>query len=154
MTTSWGAKMGNERIPPGQKGSLEPSLWGVCEKKKHILFVDDEPGIVRLAVRILERNGYRVTGCTNGLNALELFESEPHSFDLVITDLTMPKMSGVQLAKQISRQTEELPIILCSGHSEPISEETARANGITLTVHKPVVGQELADQVESLLGIL
>ncbi len=80
-----------------------------------ILFVDDEKNIVKLGVRTLEKFGYKVTGQTNSIEALALFESKPDEFDLVITDMSMPGIIGTQLTKKIIKICPDIPIIICTG---------------------------------------
>ena len=119
---------------------------------EHILVVDDEETIVRLLTAILRALGYHVTTTTSSPEALRLFNADPDRFDLVITDMTMPEMTGAQLAQQLIRSRPELPIILCSGFSELINEEKAAAIGIRAYIMKPVLRTELATTIRSVLA--
>ncbi len=103
-----------------------------------ILFVDDEKAITSMAKRVLSKFGYRVTVRENGIQALEDVKKNPHQFDLVITDMTMPIMTGAELARHILAIRPEVPIILCTGHSELICREKALAMGITQYCEKPM----------------
>lgn len=119
--------------------------------RERILLVDDEPAIVKLGIRILERLGYTVTGMTSSVEALQAFESRPHAFDLVITDMTMPGLLGIDLAKQILEIRGDTPILLCTGFSERIDPETARQLGIRGYISKPIFQEELTAKVRALL---
>jgi two-component system cell cycle sensor histidine kinase/response regulator CckA len=95
-----------------------------------ILFVDDEESLVKMAQRMPEMQGYQVEKRSDSVEALELFRSGPDRFDLIITDMTMPKMTGDNLAKEILSIRQEMPIILCSGFSDRIDVEKTAALGI------------------------
>ena len=97
-----------------------------------ILFVDDEESILRLTQKILKRLGYKVETSLNPLQAMDLFQSKPDSFDLVITDMTMPQMTGVKLAQKLKEFQPDLPVIICTGHSSLIDEEKAKRLGLTV----------------------
>ncbi|MGD8846153.1 MAG: response regulator [Desulfobacteraceae bacterium] len=112
-----------------------------------ILFVDDEAALVKLATQLLEKSGYRVVGQNNPLEALELFKSDPNQFDLVITDMTMPYMTGNQLAKALQAIRPDLPIIMCTGYSEKISSEKAQMMGIQAFLRKPLSYHDLTHNV-------
>jgi nitrogen-specific signal transduction histidine kinase len=119
--------------------------------KERILFVDDEPFIVDIGKGMLEHLGYTVVTRTSPIEALEAFKAMPDKFDLVITDMTMPKMTGDELAKELMKIRSDIPIILCTGFSELINEEKAKAMGIRAFVMKPVVQRELANAVRKAL---
>jgi PAS domain S-box-containing protein len=112
-----------------------------------ILFVDDEAALVRLATQLLEKCGYRVIGHTNPLEALELFKTDPNRFDLVITDMTMPHMTGNQLARALQDIRPDVPIIISTGYSEKISPEKARMMGLRDFVMKPFSFSNLTKSV-------
>jgi len=118
---------------------------------ERILLVDDEEAIVDTNRQMLERLGYRVSARTSSLEALELFKAGPDQFDLVITDQTMPRMTGVELAQEMLRLRPDLPIILCTGFSEQISAQQAEAMGIRRFAMKPLVGREVAQVVRQAL---
>jgi len=118
---------------------------------ERILFVDDEKSIVNMAKQILERLGYRVETKMNPVDALELFRSNPDQFDLVITDMAMPKMIGAKLVKEILNIRSEMPIILCTGFSEKVSEENAKELCIKAFALKPLVITDFAVTVRKVL---
>ena len=119
--------------------------------KERILLIDDEQQIIDIERQILERLGYTVTAKTDSQEALEEFAAQPDHFDLVITDMTMPKMTGDQLAQQMMNINPQIPVILCTGFNEAISEEKALAMGIDKFVMKPVVKDELASTIRKVL---
>ena len=116
-----------------------------------VLLVDDEAQIVKLEQQALQRLGYQVTSRTSSLEALETFRKKPEKFDLVITDMTMPHMTGMELAPELMRIRPDIPIILCSGFSEMINEEKVKAIGIREYVLKPVAMSVLAKKIRKVL---
>ena len=118
---------------------------------ERILFVDDEPSLVKVARRILEGLGYEVETNTNPVEALALFRSGPHRFDLMITDMAMPQMSGQRLAKEILDIRPDMPIILCTGFSEKISEANVVELNIKAFVIKPFVTHNFALTIRKVL---
>jgi PAS domain S-box-containing protein len=112
---------------------------------ERILFVDDEEDLVDMAQQMLERLGYSVVATTSSLEALEVFKAQPDHFALVITDQTMPHMTGADLAKELMRIRPDIPIILCTGFSEVISAEEAKTLGIREFVMKPFATREIAE---------
>jgi PAS domain S-box-containing protein len=116
---------------------------------EHILLVDDEKSVAEIEQRMLQRLGYQVTSRTNSMEALELFRSNPDAFDMVITDMTMPNMTGDQLANAIFSIKPDTPIIICTGFSERLSKEQAASAGIQGFLMKPVVKSDLARMVRS-----
>jgi PAS domain S-box-containing protein len=120
--------------------------------KERILVVDDEDQIVRMIQQMLERLGYHVTGRTSSIETLEAFRAAPDKFDLVITDMTMPNMTGIHLTQKLIEIRPDIPIIICTGFSEKISEHKAKAMGIRGYVMKPVVRSELAKKIREVLA--
>ncbi len=118
---------------------------------ERVLFVDDEPAIAGLAARMLGSYGYHVTSRTDPLSALELFRKDPRAFDLVVTDMTMPDMTGDRLAREILEIRPDMPIVLCTGFSEKIDAGKARQLGIGRFLFKPLTAQDLARTVRELL---
>jgi len=118
---------------------------------ERILFVDDELPIAKMGGQILERLGYKVTVRTSSVEALELFRSKPNGFDLVITDMTMPNMTGDKLAMELIAFRSDIPVILCTGYSKKISDETALEIGIKAFAYKPIVKADLAKTVRKVL---
>jgi len=118
---------------------------------ERILFIDDEEILAEMGQTMLERLGYRVTVRSNSIEALSTFQDEPDQFDLVITDQTMPGMTGSDLARRILQIRPEMPIILCTGYSTIISEEKARNFGIKGFAMKPLAKKYLADLIRKVL---
>lgn len=116
-----------------------------------ILMVDDEPQITRLADVMLKRLGYKTSTWNSPLEALAQLKQYPHKYDLVITDMTMPEMTGDQLAGEIQSLNPDLPIIICTGYSEKISEKKAEKMGIKGLLMKPIVRSELARMIRDVL---
>lgn len=113
--------------------------------------VDDESMIVSVQKTALERFGYRVTGRTSSTEAIEKFRASPESFDLVITDQTMPHLSGLQLAKKILQIKPDMPIILCSGYSSLVNKGKINKIGIKKYAMKPLNIRELSMIVREVL---
>ena len=118
---------------------------------EHILLIDDEEQIIDIERQILERLGYKVTSKTDSEEALMEFATLPERYDLVITDMTMPKLTGEQLARKLMEIKPDIPVILCTGFNETITEEKALAMGIDKFVMKPVVKDELASTIRAVL---
>jgi PAS domain S-box-containing protein len=118
-----------------------------------ILFVDDEIMITRMGGQALERQGYKVLCQNSSLAALELFRSRPDDFDLVITDMTMPKMTGDQLAKEMLYIRPDIPIVMCTGYSKKINEDDTIKLGIKAFIYKPIGNNELADTIRRILDM-
>jgi len=121
-----------------------PTLPGGSER---ILLVDDEEVLVRAVKKMLETLGYRVTAVTDSREALEIFGGQPDAFDLVITDYTMPKMIGTELAREIRKICPTIPIILSTGFSESLDKEGAAAAGISALIMKPVSLKGIAELI-------
>ena len=116
-----------------------------------ILFVDDEASLVKMVTQILERQGYEVFGKTSSTEALKLFQEESEKFDLVITDMAMPKMPGDRLAQEIIKIRPATPVIICTGHSDRMDEEKAMKSGIAAYTMKPLVKTDLVNTVRRVL---
>lgn len=121
--------------------------------RERILVVDDEPALAKATKQMLERLGYQVEFRTNGIEALEAIRhhSTGKPFDLVITDMTMPHMTGLGIARELLRLQPNLPILLCTGFSENMDAEKARRIGIKGFLMKPVVMRELAAMIRTVL---
>jgi len=120
---------------------------------ERILLVDDEQAIADLGKRILERLGYSVSAWTDSRLALKAFEEAPTHFDLVVTDQTMPGMTGCDLAREILRLKPEMPIILCTGYSSIVDEDKAKSIGINEFIMKPFDQRHLTRTVRSVLDV-
>ena len=123
----------------------------VPEGTERVLFVDDEESIARLGCTMLERLGYTVTICTSAPEALALFRAAPERFDLVITDHTMPTMTGATLAQEIRCLRPELPVIVCSGFSHTMNADKAQALGLDAFLLKPFLHRDLGLAVRRVL---
>lgn len=119
--------------------------------KERILFIDDEELLVEWGRVTLEKLGYKVTSVTDSREALKTFRVDPSLFDLVITDQTMSGMVGIQLASELRAIRHDIPIILCTGHSETVSPESAREAGVREYLMKPLSRKELAGVVRKVL---
>jgi nitrogen-specific signal transduction histidine kinase/CheY-like chemotaxis protein len=148
------------------KGTLFSIFFPVIEKKavpetepveelptgsERILWIDDEEAILFAGRHRLERLGYRVETLQDPVKALELFRSDPNRFDLLITDMTMPKMTGDLLAQEILKIRPGMPIILSTGFNEKIDEKKARALGVRQYIEKPLNKRILAQVVRRTL---
>ncbi len=118
---------------------------------EHILFIDDEPDIVEVADEMLTALGYRVTSTQKSRQALEFFERSPGDFDLVITDRTMPKMTGLELAGRMLAMRPEIPIILCSGYGLDLDKESIQEEGISAALAKPLNFKNVAETIRNVL---
>ncbi len=119
---------------------------------ERILFVDDEPALVDIGTRMLSSLGYQVTGVLSSVDALDMISKEPQSFDLVITDMTLPKMTGIDLSRKLLQIRPDIPIILCSGIKDPETDAQARSLGIKAYLTKPLTRKELAHAMREVLG--
>jgi signal transduction histidine kinase/CheY-like chemotaxis protein len=124
-----------------------------ANQEKTILVVDDEPQIARVMRLMLESLGYRAFAYTNSRDALKAFEAAPQTYDLVMTDMTMPGLTGEEFARKILDKHPETPVILCTGFNEHMNEERARLLGIRRLIYKPVVRDALAKAVREALAM-
>lgn len=123
----------------------------VREGAGRILLVDDDPGLVEMSKLMLESLGYYVVAHTNSQSALETFRTGPDLFDIVITDQTMPLMTGQKLGAMIKEIRPNIPILLCTGFSENINEDNFKEQGIDAFMMKPIIRNELSQTVHNLL---
>ncbi len=121
---------------------------------EHVLVIDDEQQIVNIFWKRLTGIGFCVTGVTSSIEALKVFREQPDSFDLVITDLTMPQMTGDRLAQEIFRIRPDIPIIMCTGYtSDIINEEKMKAMGIRKLIRKPLSVSEITEAIREVLRL-
>ncbi len=130
------------------KSDVEIALPGGQER---ILLIDDESSLVDIGEQMLASLGYRVVGRTSSLEALELFRTQPEQFDLVITDMTMPQMTGDKLAAEIKAVRADIPIIFCTGFSHQIAEGHPGKIGSSGLLMKPIIRSEMARMVRKVL---
>jgi len=123
----------------------------ISKGSERILFVDDEPFLAEIGKEGLGSLGYEVTVRTSSIEALNAFRTQPRKFDLVITDMTMPNMTGVQLADEILKVRSDIPIILCTGYSEMIDEKKSKKFGIRAFLMKPLSPEEIARTIRKVL---
>ena len=120
-------------------------------KGEHVLLVDDEEALVDTGTRLLQGLGYRVTGTTAPLEALDIFKADPSGFDLAITDQTMPKLTGDVLAGELMKIRPDIPVIVCTGYSRTLTKEMAEKLGIKALAMKPLNRKSLAILVRTIL---
>lgn len=120
-------------------------------QNERILFVDDEVHVVRPLREILVRLGYQVTCHTNSVEAWELFSTRPHDFDLVVTDQSMPDMTGIELSRRILELRRDIPVMLTTGDDDRVTAEHALALGVREVVLKPVSIHNLACSLRAAL---
>jgi len=118
---------------------------------ERILLVDDQDIILEIERQMLERLGYHITARTSSIEALEAFRANPGKFDLIITDMTMPNMTGDKLAVELINIRSDIPIILCTGFSEVMSKEKAEFLGIKGFLMKPIVLKDLSSTIRKVL---
>jgi two-component system, cell cycle sensor histidine kinase and response regulator CckA len=120
--------------------------------KGGILFVDDEIGFLKSGTEILSEHGYDVISATSGQQAIEIIQSDRQRFDLIVTDMIMPKMTGLEMAIRIKEIRRGIPIILCTGFSTDIDKKTRQDAGIDEVVLKPILSNELIDAIERVMN--
>jgi CheY-like chemotaxis protein len=144
--------------PAAEKIEVEPRTQPAQEDLRghgeRVLFVDDEDSMVFLMGRWLSRLGYKVTGCMMPERALETFRAAPYDFDLVLSDLSMPEMSGIELARQLLRIRPDMPILIASGYVAPEDNEEVRRLGLPDLLLKPTGVEELAETIHSAFATL
>jgi PAS domain S-box-containing protein len=132
--------------------STETEAAKIATGKGRILVVDDEKVQLETYLNVLERLGYQADGETDSTQALARFRENPFSYDLIITDQTMPKISGLRLAEEMLRLRPGVPVLLCTGYSEVVDADQARAAGIKEFILKPFTVREIAAVVQRILA--
>jgi PAS domain S-box-containing protein len=117
---------------------------------ERILLVDDESAVVEMGTRLLEHLGYKVTPQTDSLKALEIFRSNPDEFDLLITDYTMPKLTGLDFAREVLRIRPDMPVLLCTGYSEKVTPDSMKELGVRFLM-KPYGMRQISEEVRKIL---
>ncbi|MFH1216932.1 MAG: ATP-binding protein [Pseudomonadota bacterium] len=120
---------------------------------EHILIVDDEEAVLRMEKQMLESLGYTVTARSCSLEALQVFQNERKKFNLVITDMTMPSLTGDELARKIMELEPNMPVILCTGYTEKMNEEQAKKFGIREYIHKPLERNDMAHAIRRVFDL-
>jgi CheY-like chemotaxis protein len=136
-------------LAPGRYARLSVSDTGT----EHILLVDDDVSIVYLEKQMVKRLGYRTTSFTSNVDALAAFRADPTRFDLVITDMNMPHLNGMQLVKELIAARPDIPIIICTGFSERVNYQKAEAMRVKGLLLKPVGMMDLAHKVREVLDL-
>jgi CheY-like chemotaxis protein len=143
-----------EILFPAQEPAAAPAAtleMPIPTGSESILFVDDETMIVDIVQRMLESLGYRVTAKTSAMEALDVFKTDPDSFDLVVTDMTMPKMTGLDLAEKIFQIRPGFPIVLCTGFDVTMNEEKITEHGLRDIIYKPILRRNMATVIRKVL---
>ena len=134
-----------------KKALQEQPIQKIRGGNECILLVDDMPHLVEMVKQMLERIGYQVNGKISSLDALEAFRQTPGKFDMVITDQTMPKMTGVQLTQEIKRIKPNTPVILLTGFSGSVNEKNFKKQGIDAFLMKPIISKDIAQAIRDVL---
>ena len=116
-----------------------------------VLLIDDEEDVLEMMHTMIEKLGYQVISKNSSIQALDTFRNHPRQFDLVITDQTMPEMTGMELIDQLIRIRPDIPVILCTGYMERVGEDNAGASGIGAYVMKPVRISDISVKIRKLL---
>ncbi len=123
----------------------------IVRGRGRILFVDDEPSLTAMGSEMLKTLGYDVLTENSSVKALDIFTANPYAFDLVITDMTMPGMTGDRLAERIKSLRGDMPVIICTGYSDRISDERIKELGVSMLIMKPVEMRHLSSAVRKIL---
>ncbi len=135
-----------------QRKNAAPLEEEMAEGSESILFIDDEEPLAMMGAELLGELGYRVTAVTSSVEAIKRVQDTPDAFDLVITDESMPKMTGTQLAAVLHAMIPNVPIILCSGNIEGISRQATDRAGISRVVAKPFKSRQMGRIIREVLG--
>ncbi len=140
---------------PNIESAVKPepeSSEAIPKGNERILFVDDEQSLASLGKQMLESLGYEVVAKTSSLEALEVFRAQPDRFDLVVTDMTMPNMTGEKLAREFMKISPDIPVILCTGFSVRVTEQKAEAMGVAAILMKPILERDIAKTIRRVLN--
>jgi PAS domain S-box-containing protein len=140
-------------VEDAARPEVEAAAAPISRGKERILVVDDEPSLAEMVRSMLSMLGYDAVSCTSGLEALRTFGNQPEgkSFDLVVTDMTMPHLTGEDLTRELSRLRPDMPVILMTGFSERIDAERAKSLGIKGFLMKPVILKDLAAMIRKVV---
>ncbi len=142
-------------LPAHVEGPLEPMplpAEAAPASSRHVLLVDDEADLLSMLRRQLESLGLRVTARSSAVEAWEDFQASPESFDLVITDNTMPLLTGLELSMRVRSARADVPVLLISGLAQTADPEMLRAHGVTRTLRKPHTRAELTKTLDEIFG--
>lgn len=135
-----------------EKISINPEIPGTksAHIEKRVLFIDDEPAITEMASHILRQSGYKARFFIDGNEALQYFSKHPYDFDIIVTDLQMPKISGLELASRCAAINPAIPIVMTTGFSQKISLANCLESGVTTVIYKPFSIRQLLSTLEDL----
>ena len=136
---------------PGTAAAEKAPAAPLRGRGQHVLYLDDDESLVLLVTRMLERGGYRVSAYTESAHALQAVRADPGRFDLVVTDYNMPGMSGLDVAREVSRIRPDLPVVVTSGYITDELREKAPGSGVRQLVYKPNSAEELCETVRRLM---
>jgi CheY-like chemotaxis protein len=139
------------RIESPIRATDQAVATGLPTGSERVLFVDDEPEMVDIGREMLELLGYEVVGKNRSMEALTVFRGKPDWFDLIITNMTMPVMTGEKLAQEVMKIRPGIPVVLCTGYSEMIDAQKAQEMGIKAFLTKPLGLNHLATTIRELL---
>jgi|GEM_PF-5859235 len=140
-----------ERGEDNGKSDEKQPTGSLPQGREHILVVDDESAVLSVQAQMLTRLGYRVTSAESGAQALKFFQKAPRKFDLVMTDMTMPEMTGDILAKAVGKLRRNIPVVICTGFSEKVISVQHSDSGIRGILLKPLVMSDLAVTLRKIL---
>jgi DNA-binding NtrC family response regulator len=120
-----------------------------AHSRRHLLLVEDEPTLARVLALVLTTAGYTVTSCADGLEALETFRASPDLVDVLVSDVSIPGLSGDRLARALHEIRPHLPMVLMTGYSNMVTPHNARALGVTAFLEKPVDIDDLLAALDS-----
>lgn len=147
--TTFVVYLSRHNSPTGREAPADGMVRG---ERERIVFVEDEPFLAYLWEKMLQRLGCTVVGHTNGLEAPETFRAAPESFDLIITDQTMPHSTGERVARELLRIRLDIPVVLCTGFGHTMMEEKAKAMGIHAFLMEPLARRHLARTIRRVLN--
>lgn len=143
-----------EEKPVSAAEPVPKAAPSIAPSKKHerILLIDDHPHLVEMMKQMLEKNGYKVVGKTDPFDAMTVFTTYPEQFDVIITDQTMPGMTGIQLTKKVRLIRKEIPVILCTGFSDNVNKENSESKGIDAFLMKPIALGDITAAIRQVLN--
>ncbi len=138
-------------IIKSEKGIMETKTENITGGTEYVIVVDDEPVIVDMVKMMLENFGYKVDAFTDGLEVVQAFKQQPDKYDLLVSDLTMPKMTGLDLADQLHKENPDLPVMIMTGFGDSITGPTLEKHCIKQVIGKPILVKELIAAVKEVL---
>ena len=138
-------------IAEKQAPDVQETDQNIPKGSERILLVDDDESIVAMEKNMLERLGYKVKSASGSFEALAVFKESPDQFDLVLSDMTMPEMNGVQLSEAVKMIRQDIPFIICTGFSDMVDEKSFREKGLQGYITKPMMKKEIAETIRNVL---